>query len=191
MTAHPPTQDAAWSKAMAAAQQGDGRAYGALLHEITPFVRTLVRRRLSAPDQIEDVCQDVLLCVHRVRHTYDPARPFTPWLAAIVHRRTLDALRQKIRRAGRETSDDSAYETFADPAANKQTDSLGDAEALGAMLATLPEAQRVALEYTKLHEMSLTEASHRSGQSISALKVNVHRALKALRTSRSKTDSAA
>jgi RNA polymerase sigma-70 factor (ECF subfamily) len=189
MVTDAPTQDQSWSAAMATAQTGDGRAYGALLREITPFVRTLVRRRLNAPDQIEDVCQDVLLCVHRVRHTYDPARPFTPWLAAIVHRRTLDALRRKIRRSGRETSDDTAYETFADPAANKQAEGVGDTEALHAMLATLTPAQRAALTYTKLHEMSLTEASHHSGQSISTLKVNVHRALKALRKNWTEKDS--
>ena len=45
----------------------------------------------------------------------------------------------------------------------------------------LPARQREALESLKLKEMSLAEASAASGQSVAALKVNTHRALKALR----------
>jgi RNA polymerase sigma-70 factor (ECF subfamily) len=52
---------------------------------------------------------------------------------------------------------------------------------LGAAIATLPDGQREAVELLKLREMSLIEASAVSGKSISALKVNVHRAIKALR----------
>lgn len=174
-------QDRQWSLWMAAAQNGDGAAYARLLREILPFLRVLVRRRCREPDRCEDIVQDVLLTLHRVRHTYDPARPFTPWLAAICDRRSIDALRKRVRMGAHETRDERAYETFADPAANKDLEAGDAAQALAAMVAALPPAQREALELVKVKEMSLAEASAVSGQSVGALKVSVHRAIKALR----------
>jgi RNA polymerase sigma-70 factor (ECF subfamily) len=174
-------QDRQWSLWMAQAQGGDGAAYGRLLRDVLPFLRVLARRRCRDPDQAEDVVQDVLLTLHRVRHTYDPARPFTPWLAAICERRAIDALRRRMRQAAREAADQRAYETFADPTANKDVDARDAAEALAALVAALPAGQREALELVKVREMSLLEASRVSGQSVGALKVGVHRAIKALR----------
>jgi RNA polymerase sigma-70 factor (ECF subfamily) len=174
-------QDREWSGWMARAQDGDPGAYARLLREILPFLRVLARRRCADPDRCEDIVQDVLLTLHRARHTYDPARPFMPWLAAICDRRAIDALRHRGRQGARETHDAQAYETFADPAANRDREAHDAAEALAALIATLPPAQREALDLLKVKEMSLIEASQASGQSVGALKVGVHRAIKALR----------
>ncbi len=174
-------QDRVWSGWMAAAQEGDAVAYARLLGDVTPFVRVLARRRCADPDKAEDVVQEVLLTLHRVRHTYDPARPFTPWLAAITDRRSIDALRRRVRLAAREVNDPHAYETFADLTANKDLEAGDAAKALAGLIAALPPGQREALELVKLRELSLLEASRISGQSVGALKVGVHRALKALR----------
>lgn len=175
-------QDALWSGLMAAAQAGDALAYDRLLHAIAPFVRSLVRRAVNDPDLGEDVVQEVLLTVHRVRHTYDPARPFSPWLATIVSRRTVDAIRRRGRVAQHETSDDDAYVTFSADAANQVEGYEGVSEVqLQQWLQELPTGQRQALELLKLRELSLAEASAVSGQSVGSLKVGVHRAIKTLR----------
>lgn len=174
-------QDHIWSGFMAAAQDGDGAAYARLLREIAPFLRVLVRHRCRDPDRAEDIVQDVLLTLHRVRHTYDPNRPFTPWLAAICERRSIDALRKRVRLGAHEILDERTYETFADPTANKALEAGDAAQALAVMVAALPPAQREALELLKVKEMTLLEASAVSGQSVGALKISVHRAIKALR----------
>jgi RNA polymerase sigma-70 factor (ECF subfamily) len=167
---------------MAAAQDGDRAAYACLLREIVPYIRAIVFRQHRAQDLIDDAVQDVLLTIHRVRHTYDPARPFKPWLAAIVHRRSIDLLRRRGRRSKLEISDDTAYETFADPQANRETEVYAATDGLHEAIATLPPQQREAVELLKIKEMSLAEASEASGRSVAALKVNVHRAIKSLRT---------
>ncbi len=172
---------------MAAAQEGDAAAYRRLLVAIAPFIRAIAARQHRAPDRVEDVVQDVLLTVHRVRHTYDPARPFAHWLAAIAKRRSIDALRRHGRIGQAEVADEAAYATFADPRANKEEAASAAADALGPALAALPPGQREAVELLKLREMSLKEASRASGKSVAALKVNVHRALKALRARLGKT----
>lgn len=166
---------------MAAAQRGDRTAYERLLRDILPFLRVLAARRHRAPDRIEDVVQDVLLTVHRVRHTYDPARPFSHWLAAIARRRSIDALRRRGRTEAAEVSDALAYETFADPRAKQEMEARDRAAGLGPAIASLPPGQREALELLKLREFSLIEASRASGKSIASLKVSVHRAIRALR----------
>ncbi len=167
---------------MAAGQDGDRCAYERLLHEVVPFIRSLIFRRQRAEAEIEEVVQDVLLTLHRVRHTYDPVRPFKPWLSAIAERRAIDRLRRYSLRAKREISDDTTYETFPDPRANREMEVSAAAEELRAAIANLPEQQREAIELLKIKEMSLIEASNASGRSVAALKVNVHRAIKSLRS---------
>jgi len=177
-----------WGDLLAAAQGGDAGAYRAFLRAITPFVRALARRGSWSDEVVEDVVQDVLLTVHRVRQTYEPGRPVKPWLAAIVARRSIDALRRRGRVAGRELHNPVAYETYADPAA-KEVDAGGDARVLASMMGTLSPGQREALELVKLKEMSLAEASEASGQSVALLKVNIHRAIKRLRLGLRKDES--
>jgi RNA polymerase sigma factor (sigma-70 family) len=170
-----------WRGLMKAAQDGDRAAYDTLLREVIPFIRALAARQDRASRWTEDAVQEVLLTVHRVRHTYDPNRPFKPWLATIAQRRCVDLYRRKSRTAGYETSDESAYETFADPAANRTLEVSAETEGLGDAIASLPPQQREAVELLKIKEMSLAEASAASGRPVSALKVNVHRAIKSLR----------
>jgi len=169
-----------WGRLMAAAQSGDGAAYQRLLREVLPYIRAIVRRRHAAPDRVEDIVQDVLLTIHRVRHTYDPARPFAAWLGAIAHRRSIDALRRKVRNDAYETFSPIAYETYADPAANREIAAHEDSAYLGEAIAALPPGQRQAVELLKLKELSLAEAAAESGQSVGALKVSLHRAIRAL-----------
>jgi len=169
-----------WGRLMAAAQAGDGGAYARLLREVVPYIRAIVRRHHASPDRVEDVVQDVLLTLHRIRHTYDPARPFTAWLGAIAHRRSVDALRRKVRTDASETFSPIAYETYADPAANKDIAAHEDSAVLAEAISALPPGQRQAVELLRLKEMSLAEASAASGQSVGALKVSLHRAIRAL-----------
>jgi RNA polymerase sigma-70 factor (ECF subfamily) len=174
-------KDRRWSAMMAAAQAGDRVTYERLLREVVPFIRAVVQRQQRTRDRAEEVVQEVLLTIHRVRHTYDPARPFTHWLAMIARRRSIDALRRRLRTETMEVADDLAYETFADPAANRVMEAYGASEGLAEAIAGLSPPQREAIELLKLREMSLAEAAQASGRSIAALKVNVHRAIKALR----------
>jgi RNA polymerase sigma-70 factor (ECF subfamily) len=166
---------------MAAAQGGDGAAYRRLLGAVAPFVRYAGRRRGLDAAAAEDLAQDVLLTLHRVRHTYDPGRPFVPWLLAITQRRMIDLYRRDRRIRAQEMVLPDLLETFADPAANQILDTAEQRELLLQAMAELPPKQREALELVKLGELSVAEAATRSGQSPGAVKVNVHRAIKALR----------
>ena len=140
----------------------------------------MARARTRSDELVEDVVQDSLLTLHRVRHTYEPGRPVRPWLAAIAARRAIDAMRRRGRQAAREVHDPAAYETFADRQANAGEASEASGS-LARMMSELTPRQKEALELVKLKEMSLAEASAESGQSVASLKVNIHRAMKKLR----------
>jgi RNA polymerase sigma-70 factor (ECF subfamily) len=169
-----------WSVLMARAQDGDRDAYRSLLKEIEPYVRSIAVRCFNRPADSEDVVQDVLLTVHAIRNTYDPKRPFGPWLVAIANRRIIDRLRRHTRQKAREIELSPEHETFAGAPAN--LDSTTSAElALAGAIDKLPPDQRDAIRMLKLNEMSLKEASKASGRSIAALKVATHRAIRNLR----------
>jgi RNA polymerase sigma-70 factor (ECF subfamily) len=168
---------------MRAAQRGDAAAYTELLQDLTPRIRRLVsgRRGFAGSAEVEDLVQDVLLSVHAVRATYDAARPFLPWLLAIVRNRLADGARRFARTSGREVELDENDVTFSEPATNLDSDELGDAETLRKAVRELPDGQRQAIELLKLEGLSLKEAAAATGTSVGALKVATHRAIATLR----------
>jgi len=172
--------DSEWTAAMERAQAGDATAYRWLLLAITPYLRSLAARYHPAPQDVEDSVQDILLTIHSIRHTYDPSRPFKPWLVAIGRRRIFDRLRGQHRQRSREVFLAPEHETFAGPEPNLYA-AESDGRALQEAMAQLPEGQRQAIRLLKLEEKSLKEASAATGMSIVALKVSTHRAVKSLR----------
>jgi RNA polymerase sigma factor (sigma-70 family) len=172
-------QRAAW---MAAAQAGDKRAYARLLTDSVGLIRAVARRQGVAVDALDDVVQETLLTVHRVRHTFDPTRSYDAWLSAIAGRRAIDALRSHGRRDRREVHDEFAVDNHADrDDASVGTEREQEAQRLREAIKTLPPGQREAVEQLGLKEQSLAEAAERTGRNTGALKVNLHRALKTLR----------
>lgn len=165
------------------AQQGDAGAYRELLDAIAPRIRRIVRRRRGfvGPEHVEDLVQDVLLSVHAVRVTYQPHRPFLPWLLAIVRNRLADDARRYARHGAHEVAAEDANVTFEELAANTPGEPLGDMDALAHAVRGLPDGQRQAIELLKLQELSLREASALTGLSVGALKLATHRAMTALR----------
>lgn len=165
---------------MARSQGGDRDAYRRLLESIAPYLKSLASRHLRNPSDVEDAVQDALLTVHAIRHTYDPARPFAPWLVAIARRRIVDRLRRLGRSTWREVTLDAEPVTLAVTDTNLQEQAWSQ-RALHRAIERLPAGQREAVTLLKLREMSLKEAAAASGQSVPALKVSMHRALKNLR----------
>jgi RNA polymerase sigma-70 factor (ECF subfamily) len=99
---------------------------------MTPRLRQMIRRRRrdGASSDVEDLVQDVLLSVHVARASYDPGRPFLPWLLAIVRNRVADGARRYARQAAHEVQVEDLDVTFAEAPANNTTEALLDLPAL-------------------------------------------------------------
>jgi len=157
---------------------GDAAQYRAFLEGLTGHMRAYLRRRLpKAQDDVEDILQETLLAVHNARHTYREGQPLTAWLHAIARYKLMDFFRAHARREALHDPFDDEHEwIFAasdDEPANARRD-------IGVLLETLPDRHRLPIVFVKLQGLSVAEASLASGMSESAIKVGVHRGLKAL-----------
>jgi RNA polymerase sigma-70 factor (ECF subfamily) len=155
----------------------DPASYQAFLSELGSHLRAFFRKRLARlPDEVEDLVQETLLAVHNQRHTYDAGQPLTAWIHAIARYKLVDLLR---RRAGRDALNDpldDELEVFA--ASDTEAD---DARRdLAKLLERLPDRQRLPIVHMKLEGRSVVEAARITGMSEAAIKVGVHRGLKAL-----------
>lgn len=159
---------AAWEDLMRRAQAGERTAYAELLLALRRWLGTWFQRRLPAP-RVDDAVQETLIAVHEKRHTWDPTRPLLPWLQAIAHYKWVDAIRGLER---------AAEEPLADVfAARDEHAASEDALALRDLLCRLKPAQAEAIRLVKLDGLSVEEASQRTGQGVSLVKVNIHRGL--------------
>lgn len=160
-----------WDQLMAASQVGDVNAYRTLLGELASWLRRYYGRRLP-PSMTEDAVQDVLLAIHEKRHTYDPARPFGPWLAAIARYKWIDRLRSLKAEASEPLDEAMGVPDHEDAVVAGST--------FKQLLAALKPPQAEAIRLVKLEDYSVEEASRATGQSTSLVKVNIHRGLKRL-----------
>jgi len=110
-----------------------------------------------------------LLAIHQKRHTYDPARPFEPWLAAVARHKWIDRLR-----APRSAPTAALHDGLA---VGGHEDAVTSAWSLEALLRQIKPAQAEAIRLVKLQGLSIEEAATRTGQSVSLVKVNIHRGL--------------
>jgi DNA-directed RNA polymerase specialized sigma24 family protein len=76
-------------------QQGDPDACRALLDDIGSSLTYFLRRRVADPHELEDVYQEVFMAIFEARHTYEPGRPFEPWLFAIARNIAVDYTRRR------------------------------------------------------------------------------------------------
>ncbi len=156
---------------------GDTTAYHHFLKDLSAHLRAFFRKRLfQLTDDVEDLVQETLLAVHNQRHTYRPDQPLTAWVHAIARYKLVDLLRARAKREALTDPLDDELELFA----ASDTDTADAKKDLGKLLDTLPERQRLPIVHVKLEGLSVAETAQRTGMSESAIKVGVHRGLKAL-----------
>jgi RNA polymerase sigma-70 factor, ECF subfamily len=167
---------------MVASLTGDAAAHRVLLDRLSGHLRAYFKGRLGrirrSATEAEDLVQEALLAIHTRRHTYDPTEPLTPWVYAIARYKLIDHLRT-ARASIVELPIEEAGDIMA------QDDHVGAESAydLHRLLCRLPHKMRQAIECVKLDGLSVAEAARRCRMSESAVKVNVHRGLRALAAS--------
>jgi RNA polymerase sigma factor (sigma-70 family) len=166
-----PSIDDHWGRLMAAAQDGNGGAYNRLLSEIQPWLYRFFARRLPL-GMADDATQDTLIAIHQKRHTYEPGRPFRPWLAAIARYKWIDRLRHMSRNQTSALDDE-----LNEPSVLGHESSVTSAIVLEELLSKLKPAQTTVIRLVKIKGFTIEEAAELTGQSESLVKVNIHRGL--------------
>lgn len=166
------------AEAMRAALAGDQAAYARLLGQVSliirPIVRTAFARARLGDGDIEDVVQETLLAIHLKRQTYDPTQKILPWIGAIARYKTIDALRRRgVRRA-------EPIEDFEDFLAAPEAEDPHTRTDVERLMETLSPRARDIVRAISLEEQSISIVAERLGMSEVAVRVALHRALKAL-----------
>ena len=159
-----------------AALGGDQAAYGKFLSTITPILRRMVGRKLANAD-VEDVVQEVLISIHKARHTYDGQRPIMPWLASIANFRITDHLRKHYSQMRNLTFDIADYENVL----SDVTENTSDNESIDELLKDVPKKHKKILTMMHVEGYTAKEVGKHMNMNESAVKVAAHRAMKKIR----------
>jgi RNA polymerase sigma-70 factor, ECF subfamily len=150
--------------------------YASFLKKITPFLRQMVSRKIPMSD-VEDVVQEILISIHKARHTYDGSRPLMPWITSIAHFRIIDHLRKYYSQMRHETCDISDYEySLCDV-----TEEGGESESIDNLFQHVPEKMQKILTMMHVEGYTAKEIGNHMQMNESAVKVAAHRAVKKIR----------
>jgi RNA polymerase sigma-70 factor (ECF subfamily) len=170
--------NASLEELMQAAHRGDQAAYAQLLRESARLIKPYLSKRMLRATDVDDVLQEVLISLHKARHTFDGSRPYKPWLYAIAQYRLHDYLRQHYADALIQAEDFADWENSLN---GDVTEPPLNYESILKLVETLPEKQAAILRLLHHEGCTAKEAAQRLGMGESAVKVAAHRAYKVLR----------
>ncbi len=160
-------------------QKGNKTSYRKFLAETAKEIRKLVEIKIFDSSEREDVVQEILIAIHLSQHTYLPEKPIRPWLNAIAHHKIIDHIRKKGRKEKIEIIE---WDDTIEDMSSKEIDSQDEIQVkVEKLLENLTDKQRLIVKFLKLEGLSLAETAKIMGMSLSAVKVNAHRAYKQIR----------
>ena len=151
------------------AQAGDAEAFAELYQRFARMVHGVALARI-ARTEVDDVVQDVFMAAFERLHELREPAAFGGWLAAIARNRTADH--------GRRLTPVHAVVDVPSPArAHEQA----EAQAILAVIRSLPEAYAETLVLRLVEGMTGEEIAERTGLTPGSVRVNLHRGMKLLR----------
>jgi RNA polymerase sigma-70 factor, ECF subfamily len=171
-----------WTEAMRAERRGDAVAYERMLKEIAAALRRSLAPRLArvglGVHEAEDLVQEIIIGLHGKRYSWDPARPFLPWLHAIARYKLIDFTRQRRRDMRRRVDlplDD--WLEMVDPSADAANRSTWE---MDRHLAVLPAGQRKIVRAIAVDGASVRGVARELATSEGVVRMTVHRAISRL-----------
>jgi RNA polymerase sigma-70 factor (ECF subfamily) len=175
--------DAALVGAMA---RGDERAAAELYDRHAALVLAIALRITGERSDAEDVVVESFAQAWQQASRYEAARSGVPaWLASIARSRALDLVRARGRRERRVSSDSETVESAPHPVASPDAlQALETAErdaSVSAALATLPQAQRAAIELAFYEGLSHAEIATAIAAPLGTVKTRIRLGMQKLR----------
>ncbi len=172
-TTHQTSQHVQLTSLFRAARTGNSAAYNSFLATITPILRRVVARKIH-PNDVEDTVQDILISIHKARHTHDGERPLMPWMMAIAHFRIIDALRKTYKNASHTFFNEDEINNVTEHAYNSEYE-------VDEIFYETNERDKQILTLMHVEGYTAKETGSHLGLKESAVKVAAHRALKKIR----------
>lgn len=175
-----------WAALMRAAIDGDAASYRLLLDQLSHSLRAATRRGFAqagaAPNDVEDVIQETLLAIHLKRHTWNSDQPLGPWVRAIARHKLIDALRRRGRRI------EVPIEVVLDTLAADEPRSDLDRQDAKRLVDGLRGRQQAIVRAISIEGRSIREVAQSLEMNEGAVRVALHRGLKALAAMHQKAD---
>jgi RNA polymerase sigma-70 factor (ECF subfamily) len=172
---------------MARIQARDEQALAALYRRHTPLLRTVIARVVHNEHDVDDLLQEVFLELwNRVDH-YDQAKgKALGWIVTLARRRAIDRIRR--RQAYARAEERLRLETEQEPqqtrhnGVEEDVNAADRAEIFQRLLATLPAAQREALQLAYFRGLSQREIAAKTGIPLGTIKTRLELAVRKIRT---------
>ena len=161
------------------AQSGDKAAINQLIVAYQQPVFNLCYRMLGERTEAEDAAQEALVKAVMKLHTFDPERPFKPWVLRIASNECIDRIRRRKPTASLDgMGDDGAWEWKAGHSPTPEAQLLQDEEQarVRALLETLAPIDRTLITLFYWEGLSYTEISDATDLTVSAIKSRLFRA---------------
>jgi RNA polymerase sigma-70 factor (ECF subfamily) len=168
---------------MARIQERDDKAIAILYRRHTPLLRAVIGRILNNDSDVDDLLQVVFLEVWRQAAHYDVAKgKALGWIVTLARRRAIDKVRtmQTYSRAQerlREEPEPAPHLGADEEAAASDTSKI-----FSRVIATLPVAQREALDLAFYRGLSHREIAAQTGIPLGTIKTRLELALRKVRT---------
>lgn len=127
--------------------------------------------------------QETLLAIHLKRHTWDSSQPLGPWVRAIARHKLIDAMRRRGRRI--EVPIEAVLDFLSVGEQQNHELDRQDAERL---VNDLPGRQKEIVRAISIEGQSIREVAERYEMKEGAVRVALHRGLKALAAMHQKAD---
>ena len=121
---------------------------------------------------VDDDAQDTLIAFHQKRQTSEQTRPFKTWLAAIARYKWIVRLRAPGRNATVSLDEEPAETSSSDHGL-----SVTGALLPKILMASLKPGHSQAIRPVRLHGHGVEDRPAAAGQSVSLVKINIHRGL--------------
>lgn len=161
---------------MQQALEGNEQSYHQFLTEISKYLRIVISKKINQAE-VEDVLQEILISIHKARHTYDGKRPVLPWVYSIAKFRVMDYLRQHYANMQHQKVDIVDFENILEDV----TEAPEDNEYINIALEALSPKQKQILTFMHVEGYTAKEIGRQISMNESAVKVAAHRAYKFIR----------
>lgn len=165
---------------------GDPRAFEVLVARYAEDLYNFFQRFVGNAAAADDLVQETFLQVHLAASTFDPSRSFKPWLYTIAANKGRDYMRSRGRRpaqsldvsvdrhGGPSPADLLPASDAAPPAA---CESLEDRQTVQALIAQMPEPQRLMLVLGYYQRLPYAQIAEILGIPVGTVKSRLHAAV--------------
>jgi RNA polymerase sigma-70 factor, ECF subfamily len=163
---------------VSSAQHGDSNAFAQLVEQYQTPVYNLAYRMLGNANDAEDAAQETFMRAYAQIKSFRANEKFATWLLSIDAHYCIDRLRRRRKLAWLSLDEDALGDSLASDAPTPDDELLRheDEREIVQLLDHLAPSNRLIVVLRYWYDQSIEEIARTTGDSVSSVKVKLHRA---------------